>query len=745
MPALNRTSTLKSKGEEKEEDACPSWVNGIKSVLDVALQEPDFDPPVNPPVASYLEEVTLGMIGGAGDPTAQVASAVRRAGTRPTAVNRMQALLAVVAGEAACSACRAIFWLTLGGIFGHVPEKALSGFRAELGKSWYALTLQTMAETQNDRELQDAVFFAFPYVFAQAVYRLFVDGFVEDRKHFVMEGDKLLLKASMVAHFEVTGFQVTSETVRRARQRLFLRRVVQSPHADQRELMKGRKRQEILESHSAGAGEQPLEFGKFGNAFDETQLDHVMHESEQNRRKEQKALSDGKPAWLLDTTPVPAELSVERYAQLASTGAELLDRHMNELKVCMGQECEEEHAQEEECTASPFSSPPGSEPPSPQLSPPGSPMARSRGGATWSTAASLLSPTSPGLEPESPTGSACGMEGPPDGSSSPTDSASPTRSRRLWRRGLIVAKVTMAKEDSRARKKREDQAKKMRREMLAQKISSEALPKELLERSLNTTWVSPPMMSNACSQDRLVLHKTSTDSFHLRMAVNSLQPRPLSTPVSRSTGKPRPRRHHGHDSSLGGGASSSQGGGNGAAGGDSSVRVGSAMARAEGLNPSASAPSVLPRVSSQSGKTGAAKGEAMPPSASAPLPRVVAALSGKPVANIKGEVIGLEPPPRLSGKVVSQRLEGHIKMFQKQSFAIYMKEHDILTGFKKNISDPRRLRDEEDAYVKKMVGLVGSEPKRRIAPEGVRDRHLRESSAEDHLSSVASAAKQGSK
>jgi len=517
---------------------------------------------------------------------------------------------------------------------------------------------------------------------------------------------------------------------------------VQSPHVDQRELMKGRKRQEILESHSAGLGEQPLEFGKLSlHPLEETQLEHVMHQSEQHRRSTQTALSEGRPVWDLVTTPVPAELSVDRYAPLTTTGAEMLDRHLNELRVCMGEESEEDQAEEDQhSNASPFSSPPCSEPPSPQMSPPGSPsLGRSRG-ATWSAVGSVVSPTSPGQEFDSPPGSAGGLDG--DGSMSPTDPASPGKKGKLWRKGILaVAKMNLAKEDSRTRKKREDQAKKMRQEMLARKIGIEDLPKELSERTLNTTWVSPPMMSNACSHDRLMLNKTSTDTFQLRMAAKSLQQRPLSTPVPRSAGKPRPRRHLGLDTSVG--TSSSQVGG--AAGGDSSlvgVRVSSAMnARAEGLNPSASAPSMLPRVSSQMGKVATSKGEGTPAAATAPLPRVVAALSGKPVAPIKGEVISLDPPPRLNGKVVLQRLDGHMKMFQKQSFAIYMKEHDILTGFKKNTSDPKRLRDEEDAYVKKMATLVGGDARRLIAPEGVGTRHLRESGAEDAVSSATSAAK----
>lgn len=54
---------------------------------------------------------------------------------------------------------------------------------------------------------QDAVMSALPFVFAQVVYRLLVDGFVEDRKQFVKGAEPLLLKSSQISHFELTGFQ----------------------------------------------------------------------------------------------------------------------------------------------------------------------------------------------------------------------------------------------------------------------------------------------------------------------------------------------------------------------------------------------------------------------------------------------------------------------------------------------------------------------------------------------------------
>jgi len=108
------------------------------------------------------------------------------------------------------------------------------------------------------------------------------------------------------------------------------------------------------------------------------------------------------------------------------------------------------------------------------------------------------------------------------------------------------------------------------------------------------------------------------------------------------------------------------------------------------------------------------------------LPRMVAiasavaAGSNKAVSSLmRGEVLNMDPPQRLKQDLVLQRMEEHGKAYVKNSFALYTKEHDIFTGTRKNRSDPTMLKNEEDAYIKKMEMLVGGDPKRLIAPEGV--------------------------
>jgi len=721
-----------SKDTDETQESCPSWVNGIKCALNVQLRAPDYTPSVFPPVANYLQEVALGMTGGAGDPAAQNAvNAARRVGTKPTAVQRMKALMPVLKGEAAASACTSIFWLVLAGIFGHLSEESLTGFRSILGETYYSMTLQTLTQLTGDKDLQDSVLSALPYAFAQAVYRMLVDGFVEDRALYIKQGDKLLLKTCQIAYFELAGFQVTSETVRRARHRLFLRRVVCSPHVDQQEFIKGKKRQEMLESHSAGQQDAPLEFGKdTGNPLEESQLDHVMFGSDLNRRKVQKMVNAGKQAWEMETTPVPEELSVARYSELKS-GAAMHERQLTELRSLLEEDtlAEEDDEFETERPDSACSSPMGSEPPSPALSMPGSPHTTMRA-KSWQSAGTpggTFSPTTTNFGfgyDDSPPGTAGEVgenfetgQGNMDG----TD-----RHKRMWRKGVNVARFMEAKEDARTRKEQEVKAKKLRQETVAKKICAEELPPDLCVRTLSTSWVSPPFQYLAHAPDRhQVLHKTSLDTFKLTMAVKGELPkRPLSMPAPQKSKSQLRRRNL--ESQLGAGAavSGSRGGEDSSLG---SVRGGAGA----GLLPSSQSVPMLPRMvvtaSLGSKASSTSKGDTAAASSSAAnLPRMaaiagaLAAGSNKAVsALMRGEVLNMDPPQRLKQDLVLQRMEEHGKAYVKNSFALYTKEHDIFTGTRKNRSDPTMLKNEEDAYIKKMEMLVGGDPKRLIAPEGV--------------------------
>lgn len=706
--AVSKKSAAKKEVDEQEK--CPPWVNGIMCALNVTLDGPDFAPSIAPPVSQYLQEVALGMTGGEGDPSSQgVPEGPRRIGSKPSAVHRMRALAPIMKSQASFSTCQALFWLVLGGIFETLPEEGLAKFRKSLGESWYAITLQTFTSYVGDRDLQDVVLSALPYAYAQAIYRMFVDGFVEDRSLYVKHGDMFLLKASQIVLFEVTGFQPTPETIRRGRHRVFMRRVVCSPHVDQQEFLKGKKRQEMLESHSAGTQDRPLQFGDVnGNPLEESQLDHCLFASDQQRRQVEQLMAEGKQAWELDTTPVPEHLSVARYYDLKS-GHMILDGQLKTLRKLLATEVVEEEPPIE----MPAESVHPSEPPSPTYS------SWQGGSPSGDESPSFGEYVTEADEPESPTG----------------ESGNKERHKKLWRKGMVAARFQIAKEAARLKKDKEAKAKKLRAETIARKICDDSLPRHLCARALNTAWVSPPYqhLSNVYERKQ-VLNKTATDDFQLTMDIKGELPlRPLSTPLPVKRKPLRKRQLESHLGLAGIATSGSRGGEESSVG---SVRGGATMMFPGTLSNSQSAP-VLPRMATTTKGSSVSKGEsgglAQLSSAAAMLPRVAATMGAKPgdkavsaASVLRGEVLSMEPPPRPPKDVVLRRTQEHLMAHEKNSFALYAAEHDMYTGAKKTRIDAKGLHDEEAAYCKLMDSLVGGKPKRLIAPEGVGTRHLKD-------------------
>lgn len=720
------------KSEDENQERCPAWVNGTICTLNVYLSPPDYTPSIIPPAAQYLQEVVLGMTGGEGDPAVKDAShAPRRVGSKPSAIHRMRALVQILNSEASVAACTAIFWLVMGGVFRNLPEEAIANFRSNLGESWYAITLQTYAMgIAGDKDLQDSVLCAMPYAFAQAVYRMLVDGFVEDRPLYIKHGDDILLKASQIAHFELAGFQVTSETVRRGRHRLFLRRVVQSPHVDQQEFLKGKKRQEMLENHSAGTQDRPLQFGDLsGTPLEESQLDHCLFGSDVHRREVQKLVDAGKQAWEMDTTPIPQHLSVARYYELKS-GSTILDHQMSELRALLEAPVEQRGFElSPPPVASVASSPHNSEPPSPALS-----IGHGRGGGRYPSS----TPFGASAGDESPPGTAgegntfgLDEECPPSPTGVDMAASKFKLHQKLWRKGVLVSRLsTSFKEDARLQKEREAKAKKLRQETVSRCIVDNELPRQLCERALNTSWVSPPMQYLAHVANRhQVLNMTASNDFALTMSVKGELPkRPLSTPLPV---KSKPLRRRQLESQLGAAGIATSGSRGGEDSSLGSVRGGATA----GISGASSMP-LLPRVgglnlgvgSGSKGETGAAVGKDV---SVAGLPRMLAtfqtvkALTGGPGGRA-ATVMSMEPPPRPPKDVVLRRMDEHLKAHERNSFALYAAEHDIYTGKQKTRIDAKTLADQEDAFCAEMEWLVGGQPKRLIAPEGVGTRHLKE-------------------
>mmetsp|Transcript_34347 Transcript_34347/g.106914 ORF Transcript_34347/g.106914 Transcript_34347/m.106914 type:complete len:707 (+) Transcript_34347:84-2204(+) len=677
---------------------------GYACVLDVRLTQPSGGaPPLEPPLGQYLDEVPMGMKGGVGDAQAQHMG--------EPCVDNVEGLQRVLSRGVAQKACGSLLWLAIGGIFGQLPATGLQEIRESLGQSWQLLSLALAEETGSDRALRDWIAAALPFVLAQAIFRIMVDGFPEDRKLFTAHAERLVNKISMVVHYEVTGFQANLDTVRRERRRLLLRHVMKNPHVNQREFLRGQKRQEMLESHSASAGDYPLRFGEAdGQPLEETQLDHVMQARAESRRSKGRKSKVGPALSQTDT-----EQRVDRYAQLSQAGAELLEQQLDEFAAILGEEPEE--AEEDSLSISD-----GFSVASPGPSPPSSPTNRGAP-ASWS--------------PRTPTGSAgvtfrdlgASDDEASDGCASPSSSMclSPkSRKGAAWRKAQssmnVFAKFNQIKLEHRARKEREARAKKQRQEQVHRKIAVDSLPSELCERQLVTTWVSPctkTLMPDA--EDRNTLRKPSAEAFALKMATRPPPTRPLSMPALRAkSGAGQPR---GSSSSAARGSRSNTGDAKMAtahetatvsqmslkddgslAGGSVSRSVRGAAAGAASIGPGETG-STLPRVASASGVSS--------------LQRELTAGSAHRHWTTRGEVLSLEPPQRLGSRVVGRRLEEQAKASKQKSFALYMKEYDIFTDMLKRTVDEKRLRDEEDACLRRAASLLDGPPKRRLPPESL--------------------------
>jgi hypothetical protein len=396
-----------------EKRSSPKWCPP-PSVLDL-----DFDSLPSPPVALYLREVLFGLQGGWADWQQE-----GRAGSLTSQVRNLESLL-IDASHVAVPVCTALFWMGIGIVFGRMRDDVLHDLRQQLAQNWYLLCLEAtkmMSKDQHARSLpkeqrrevdaklgkyraklgdrstdlaelrqyraelaelrqyraeaHDWCLAALPFVFAQAHYRMLYDSFVEDRKHFVCEAEKLIDKLSLVVHFEVTGFQITNDTVHKERRKLFLSRVLVNPHQDLFEEAQSRKREQMLETQNAMNKDMPLAFGSQDNKpLEETQLDHVMQGRADARVKQSiktptspervsiVAIEPASPTQRRsisleiphsedqpeashrspDSAPRSAahvleDLSVDRYEKLSHTGEAMWGRHLKELAEILGQE-----------------------------------------------------------------------------------------------------------------------------------------------------------------------------------------------------------------------------------------------------------------------------------------------------------------------------------------------------------------------------------------------------------------------
>jgi len=643
-------------GDEKSAPMERSWT-GVSSVWEFqattvrsSVEEAGGRDPVASEMPKYLNEAILGMRGGPGDSKQKETTAVEArspSARSATSVDmRVQVLREMIEKQSCVTTGTNLFWLVLSGIFHCIEEQVRDSSRTSLGQSWQSFRLEIAQSLKHDQITKNWVIATLPYLYAQTIFRLFFDGFPDDRHAVISNDHNFMNNIVMVIHFELMGFQINLDTAKKLRRGLFLPRVLQRPHVNQDEYLRGQRRQAELENQLLGLGTRPLKFGHLDAPRpDEIQLEHVL----QGRAE---LLSGKTSAWMSQSAAmyanknrekelVPPDLSVDRYLQLSNQGLIMLDRHMGEMDHIMtGAEPEADELQQfggldldldliDEGGADHIADG--------LTSNCASPLARGNSGLAltmdddddFGDDGSPLSPSSRLLSPDSPDAD---------------DLLSPAGKRAARvRRARMAGHLSNMQKKATERREEEAKMKRQRQELLEQKLKAEQLPDELTRTELNTTWVSPGMKSlYVDAKDRDVMHKTRCESFGLKMSQSSPLITSPSSPLMKSSRSSR------------------------------SVNF---------------------------GETGASKEEG-------DRDRGISK-RGSTFARIGVETLILEPPANLSAKVVYGRLDAASKASQTLSFANYTKEYDVFTGDLKQRFDAERLRSEETSYLKKMKGLVG--------------------------------------
>eukprot|EP00747_Dinoflagellata_sp_TGD_P168576 gnl/TRDRNA2_/TRDRNA2_195274_c0_seq1.p1 gnl/TRDRNA2_/TRDRNA2_195274_c0~~gnl/TRDRNA2_/TRDRNA2_195274_c0_seq1.p1 ORF type:complete len:774 (-),score=173.87 gnl/TRDRNA2_/TRDRNA2_195274_c0_seq1:168-2432(-) len=710
----------------------------IASVFDFRPVESTNRWPFEPPVGQYLEEAVMGLRGSTSD-----AQEMSPESLVPVFVDK---LARVVLGvhECARKVCLELFWLCMGVIFGQVKKQVVDELRRRLAPAWHLLSLRVAQDSAGDLRTRDWVLTALPFLLAQAVYRTLCDAFEEDRKMLISKSEPLIDKLSLVAHFEVAGFQIQPATSRKERRRLFQKTVLKTPHLNFREFVKGQKKQEMLQQEVTKAQHLPLAFGGEVTrpGFEESQLEHLMsshadktlferprsQQAAAAKAAKEKASTTEKPSQsrsgnlLGDSVPLdtfvptwkmPTHLGVSQYDGLAQVGEELFQRHLSTMNAQLNlatAQLKSTLPMMETLAMEDVDSPPE-----------GSPGGEKKRLVKYTTE----SPDEPVGSAE-PAGSGAGSPTSRDGSegSKNVDGRRPsedfmvaedgTKLQRNGSRWQVVKEAVsfdlmfmrMAKE----KKEREAQERRDKTASLLTKIA-EPLPEDNRQRELNTTWVSPVLRRLATAEsDRSLLQKSSSDSFQIKMvtAPSLAAERPGSAPQRSVPTKSRrsPAENSLEDGTSGGRMGSrsvdrreADTGAHGTRAGSRTLRPGTTQERCSQLDPSS-------HTAHETAK------------ASKCRPGTFVGFGAQRVQVARGktssEKICMEPPEHLDDNTVMTRLVSQADAFKKQTFGEYVREYDILTGLKKNCIDGEKLKNEEKRYLAKMDRLVGGPPRKQL-------------------------------
>ncbi|CAJ1339902.1 unnamed protein product [Effrenium voratum] len=512
------------KGEER------SWT-GVSSVWEFQAAmisgslEGEKDS-VSRELPPYLDEATLCLRGGPGDTKRKLEAAA----TSPCSIlasdleTRVELLRRVVQRDSCVMSATSLFWLVLSGIFQCVPDQVTTASRTALGRSWHTLQLEVGPLLNHDQRARQWVTSCLPFLFAQAVFRMVFDGFPEDRNSILNHSDNFMNQIVLVIQFEMLGFQINLDTAKKLRRSLFLQRVLQHPHVNQVDYLRGQQRQAELESQNLHT--RPLKFGHLDAPRpDEIQLEHVLQgrADEKSGKMNWMAAASGTPK--REKELVPPDLS--RYLQLSTQGMAMLDNHISGMARIGNEEEEVEEFEnpaaeldidliESSVVERRMAHMLGAATSGPSLSRGASSMNllldEDFGDESPTSPMSPMSPTSP-VSPVSASSRVRGEDSEMVGMFSEGKKA--VRVRRARMAGHLT---TMQKK---ANEKREEEAKlkRQRQERLEQKLKTELLPEAMRSTQLSTTWVSPGMKSlYTDAHDRDVMRMSRSSAFSLKMA-----------------------------------------------------------------------------------------------------------------------------------------------------------------------------------------------------------------------------------
>lgn len=678
---------VKANAIDQEEQ---KWTT-FKSVLD--LFEKDMakgtkQPSRKPPIEKYVGETIWCLRQGRGDLRTHhapgnktpldgshhsSAGSTAVAGTQRT--QRTEALSELLlrgdgdVARNATQAAAALFWIALGGLIGGFSAPVLEELREQFSAHWFQVTLRM---SQVSHRLQDWLMGALPILFAQAFFRILVEAFEEDYKQFVANGEKVVEKLTQLAAFEMSGFQLTPETVRSERRRLLSKTAIECPHLDQEELINsGLLEAAQLKSKLERNGEgPPLVFGADSAALQEPQLEHCLEGWRAGGTACPPSPAHAAPAASLGAAslvqhyadlprappPRPPKAEIDGYEVMAMKGREMHRRFVDEfIEVATRDNGEEEEE-----------------------------------AAVVETLVSLDIVQSVIAELSIHRGSSTGSSKEP---------CSP----KCFQKAVLRARGHAWEKETRPEEKgsmeREAAARRARQEALLAHAVAGTLPEEVRQRKLMTTLVSPPirrLAPKALLVDSRLLRKPACEHFTLQMTSRPLtsSSAPLLEAGKSDFGSPPAVRKPRRPTSASG-----------------RMDDGPASSTPEALGDLVRSVTAMRR-SSQHQLGGVLQ---QPVAGSNNL----LGAGSKSGAHPAGETISIEAPARLTQKVIVKRLGNHIAAVRDHSFAEYTLQHDAMTGCKAVRFDAERLAREEDAYVQNMRGLVGGAPKRQLLP-GVR-------------------------